>query len=363
MQQATCLLLPHPTGITSSGHHPTGAARPGVQQGTALDISELDAAVERFLGSGIAPSTRSMYKSAQRRYSNFCIKYGIQDPYPLREDRLCSYVAFLAEEGLKHRTIKAYLAGIRCLQIHKALGNPFAHGSMPRLEYVLSGIKRVEAHSGIQARSRLPITIDIMGKFRDMWLTSPPHPDCIMLWAAACVGFFSFLQAGEFTVPSAEAYDPDAHLNLNDLTLESHSDPSMARLHIKQSKTDPFQQGVEIFLGKTGTSICPVQAIVHYIGVHSSSQGLLFIFGNGIPLTRAQLVMNVQAALRTAGVDSAGYTGHSFHIGAATTAAQQGLEDSLIQTLGRWRSDAYKVYIRLPRAQLANVSRTLAQHH
>ena len=178
----------------------------------------------------------------------------------------------------------------------------------------------MEAHSGIQACSRLPITIDIMGKLRDVWLTSPPHPDSIMLWAAACVGFFGFLLAGEFTVPSAEAYNLDAHLNLNDLALDSHSDPSMARLHIKQSKTDPFRQGVEIFLGKTGTSICPVQAIFHYIGVCSSNQGPLFIFGNGVPLTRAQLVLNVQAALRTAGVDSAGYTGHSFCIGAATTA-------------------------------------------
>ena len=47
--------------------------------------------------------------------------------------------------------------------------------------------------------------------------------------------------------------------------------------------------------------------------------------------------------------------------GAATTASQQGLEDSLIQTLGRWRSEAYKIYIKLPRAQLASVSRALAQ--
>ncbi len=39
--------------------------------------------------------------------------------------------------------------------------------------------------------------------------------------------------------------------------------------------------------------------------------------------------------LQSAGVDMTGYSGHSFCIGAETTAAKMGLSDSLIQTLGR----------------------------
>ena len=35
------------------------------------------------------------------------------------------------------------------------------------------------------------------------------------------------------------------------------------------------------------------------------------------------------------------YAGHSFWIGAATTAASAGIEDSTIQTLGRWLSSSY----------------------
>ena len=205
------------------------------------------------MDNSVAPSTRSAYASAQHRYAAFCVSYAVQPPYPLQEVTLCRYVTYLAQQGLKHRTIKAYLSGIRCLQIQKALGNPLVNGSMSRLEYVLMGIKRAQAHSGIQACTRLPITIDIMYKLNDVWITSPQQPELVTVWAAVCTGLLGFLRAGEFTVPSLESHDAGVHLSLSDIALDSHSDPSMVQLRIKQSKTDPFWQGVEIFLGRPGT--------------------------------------------------------------------------------------------------------------
>lgn len=84
-----------------------------------------------------------------------------------------------------------------------------------------------------QLRTRLPITIDIMKMLKDTWITSPLQPDHVMLWAVACTGFFGFLRAGEFIVPSPGAYDPDVHLNLSDIAIDSHSDPSMVCMKIK----------------------------------------------------------------------------------------------------------------------------------
>ena len=72
------------------------------------------------------------------------------------------------------------------------------------------------------------------------------------------------------------------------------------------------------------------------------------------------LVKKLREALGSTGMDVSGYSGHSFRIGAATTAAAVGIEDSMIKTLGRWESTAYLLYVRVSRDRLASVSRRLA---
>jgi len=49
--------------------------------------------------------------------------------------------------------------------------------------------------------------------------------------------------------------------------------------------------------------------------------------------------------------DTSRYKGQSFRIGAASLAADQGFSDAQIRTLSRWKSDAFKLYIRSERLQ------------
>ena len=65
----------------------------------------------------------------------------------------------------------------------------------------------------------------------------------------------------------------------------------------------------------------------------------------------------VKQSLKKAGVDSTKYAGHSFRIGVATPAAACGIQDSLINTLGRWETTAYQLYVRIP---LTGVTQHLA---
>ena len=133
----------------------------------------------------------------------------------------------------------------------------------------------------------------------------------------------------------------------------------MVCIRLKQSKCDQFGKGVDIFVGRIYTDICPVTEILQYVALHGPAPGLLFIFDDGPPLTKAVFIKRVREALVSMGLNPQDYAGHSFRIGAATTAAQVGLEDSVIRSLGRWNSDAFYRYIRTPQEQLATYSQAL----
>ena len=81
------------------------------------------------------------------------------------------------------------------------------------------------------------------------------------------------------------------------MALDSHSEPSVVRVHIKASKTDPFRRGVFIYLGKMGSDLCLVAA------VGSEGSGPFFQFASGSPLCRELLVRHMRAALFLAQVD------------------------------------------------------------
>ena len=96
-----------------------GASRTGGASTIAssrLDITELDSLVGKYFTKGLAELTHRSYNSAQRRHLDFCSRAGLQ-PLPATETGLCYFVAYLAKEKLKHRTIKGYLSTVCFLHI------------------------------------------------------------------------------------------------------------------------------------------------------------------------------------------------------------------------------------------------------
>ena len=262
----------------------------------------------------------------------------------------------LANEGLRHRSIKVYLSAVRHLQISANMPDPFGGQPMSRLEYVLRGIKKQEAEKGEGPRERLPITPALLRRLHAVWEPDAELRDTKMVWAACCLCFFAFLRVGEMTVPADGVFDPAIHLCAADLAIDDPSSPTMLSVRIKQSKTDPFRQRVSLFVGRGVSPLCPIAALLSYLTVCGTDEGPLFTFQDGRYLTRQRFSQCVKAALTRAGVDQSRYGTHSFRIGAATTAAASGVEDAVIKTVGRWESLAYLQYVRIPRESLIGLS-------
>ena len=316
--------------------------------------------VQKYFGLGLAPSTKRSYDAAARRFHNFCTKYNIVTPFPLAEHTLCCFAAHLADEGLSPQTAKTYLSAVRNLQLSLGLPDP-RDKPLPTLKRVLAGISRARLSRGQPPQQiRLPITITILARIHQS-LMSSSHPDRILVWAIASLAFFGFFRLGELLLEKASSYNQATHLSWGDVALDDRSRPSAVKVHLRQSKCDQFGRGVDIVVGRTDTACCPVAAVVNYISLRQGCPGPFFLFRDGTPATKNWFVQQIRATLVHLGLPQDQYAGHSFRIGAATTAALVGIEDSTIQALGRWQSAAFLQYIRMPRDHLATISRRLAE--
>uniref|UniRef100_A0A1X7SJB1 Tyr recombinase domain-containing protein n=1 Tax=Amphimedon queenslandica TaxID=400682 RepID=A0A1X7SJB1_AMPQE len=84
---------------------------------------------------------------------------------------------------------------------------------------------------------------------------------------------------------------------------------------------------------------------------------------DGNPLLKEQFVAGVRKALAEVGKNPDCFAGHSFRIGAATTAAAAGVPAHIIKHLGRWSSDAYLLYVRADSdPAISGVATSIADH-
>ena len=119
-------------------------------------------------------------------------------------------------------------------------------------------------------------------------------------------------------------------LSVGDVAVYSHTRATLVTLHLSQSKTDVFGFVATIYLACVAGPMCPVKALLPYLVLWGFSPGPLFLFRDGSTVSLETLVSVVHSALSSRGLYVSRFNRHSFRIGAATTAAACGMEDSLI---------------------------------
>ena len=193
------------------------------------------------------------------------------------------------------------------------------------------------------------------------WTGKDSSFESVMLWAAALTTFFSVCMPGKIMVENEQRYDPSRHLSWWDVAADDALSPSIVSLNIKIPKTDQGRVGCQVVIGKTNDGLCSVTALLDYLDTCGNHPGALFQWQDKTPLSKHKFGETVRKALTAADLPAKEYAGHSFRIGAATTAAAVGLQDSAIQTLGRWRSDCYQLYIKSSPRHLAALSSSLSE--
>ena len=293
-----------------------------------FDIYTLELQCYSFLTQGLAPSTRRSHASAQANFRSFCHQLGkfhpSGSPCPADEWMLCLFVPFPART-IQHSSIKVYSSEVRALHIEQGFPDPLMN--CLRLQQVVRGIKRCQ---GSSSSNRLPITNDLMIViWRSLDLRLPDH---CMFWAACSLGYFGFLHSSEFTIPYLSSFSSSLHLGIQDIVVDSSSAPSCMPIKIKGSKTDLFRKGCLIHIGVGRHPLCAVHALMPHLSHRGGAPGPLFLLQNGQPFSHTILTDWLRQIMVSAKVPG-NFSSHSFHIGAATVAACNGVPDHLIQSM------------------------------
>ena len=182
-----------------------------------------------------------------KKFTTFCLRYNVPDPFPVTEHLLCCFAAFMANEGLAPQSIKSYLAALRNTQLSLGLPDPREQSALPVLKRVQMGISRARLGRPQSSKVRLPITGQVLRRVKAE-LERSGEPERSVVWAVCCMAFFGFFRLGELLLPSRDAFNPRLHLAWGDVAVDNVRNPRMVRCHLKQSKTDQLGRGVDVVL-------------------------------------------------------------------------------------------------------------------
>ena len=202
---------------------------------------------------------------------------------------------------------------------------------------------------GYRLDARFPITLPVLQKLIESSATlSISEFQCCQFRVMCTTAFFAFLRIGEMTYNSAKDAS-NLILQVQHVSKLVYSSSYIVALKITFGKFNNSynQRPFTIFLHRQN-SCCPVQFLLEYLARRGNRPGPLFLNPDNNPVSRKFFADLMSLSLKAFGLDSTRYKGHSFRISAASFAAERGMSDAQIRALGRWKSNAFLKYIRIP---------------
>ena len=304
-------------------------------------LTSLQHLVRQLLLASVAPNTRVAYRSALLRFGNFVHQFFPATPViPSNTQVLATFIAFLYAQGYAPSTITAHITAVAF--IHKLSGGPD-----PTERFIIRKLLGGSRHLAAQADTRKPILkstlhslVDSLKHVQSSTFTQQTMSAIYLLL------FHAFLRIGEVITSPNNA---DKVIQLRDLEFQySGSTLTAVVLTIRNYKHQKTPHPVSLSIQLVGGPYCPVQALWTYCKLRGPQPGPLFVFPPQQSIPRSWFDLGFQRSLAYIGLDKRWYKPHSFRIGAATHAAMLGASDAQIQAMGRWSTNAFRKYIRIP---------------
>lgn len=292
--------------------------------------------IERFERAALEESSRQGLESTVRCYSIFCVNNGYR-PFPVSYESLAAYcVQYCVRFGQTTRSLPTILSHLRREnRLHSPVWLDYLNEY--RLADLISGLKK---HDTTEVRRKLPMTHDVLDKLeRATDMTKLLYRQHLTM---ARLAHDALLRGGELV-----------KLRLCDL--EWNADRTRVDITIHYSKCNKTAHPERVRLQDYG----PRSATAHLRAYVDAMVGLkshmplwptISLAGAVQPakaVSKATFVAIARQLLTHAGFPASKYSGHSYRSGGATD-----LWDSnrcrpyAIKLHGRWKSDAYLLYIR-----------------
>ena len=293
-----------------------------------------------LLSSALSAGSRKLYSRAWTVFREFYVHFVSPHSFslPLSTTTIALFVSYLRARKLAPSTISSYLSAISYVHKIKDLRDPTKEFLIQKL---LTAVGKERS-----ADPRLPITKPVPFQLvRSLQHTLSSAEQRTLFTAMFLIAFYGFFRIGELASKSPASSNSVVQFN-NLSFLSTEGSIQSLKITICHFKHNTNNRPVDVIITRDSASpICPVQAMLDYCKVRLFAPGPLFCLRNR-PVTVNQFNEQLRACLSFCSLDSSRFKSHSFRIGAACHAADLGYSDSQIRALGRWKSDAFKLYIR-----------------
>ncbi|XP_075039042.1 uncharacterized protein LOC142099473 isoform X1 [Mixophyes fleayi] len=308
--------------------------------GAGVVLQEAQGADDGSLGirwlaeASLAPATRKCYQGAWERWLSYCASCNSDT-----SGQIPSITGFMWKcynEGVSRAKMGSLLAGI---SFTAKLNNAQDPTKSFIITKALKGWSRIQP---ITSDTRRPIDGQILARLMAAlrYLATDDY-EALLFGLAFSMAYHGAFRVSELVARSKN--DIGGALLFRNVILQTN----VIRCKIVKSKTDQIGRGHWLAMTEQqGTSICPVKLANQFAKIRPPGEGLWLSHSDNTPVTKFQFSALLKRALGEVGLNPVEYGTHSFRIGAATAAAARGASVNEIQALGRWKSQAYKKYIR-----------------